>query len=201
MNHVKTLVLRCHRETLEALAPLAREGLGVDIRPGQSLRRTMEIDLGFCPACVEERIQTVFLDGSPVDDIDNAAASPGCTLALAAAMPGVAGIAMRRGSPVGAFREGVTHHASTPAGSSHADGPARQRITLKLFNFVAVECLAWVLEQGAEVPAVRLAEVLEERSDEFAGAGFECEGRTVSFSGATAALRETDGPVRLKALL
>ncbi|MBU1042009.1 MAG: hypothetical protein KKF77_13005, partial [Proteobacteria bacterium] len=69
-------------EALLALTPILREGVGIGLRPGLSLRQTMIQDLGFCPTCVEERVQTVFLDGSPVDDIDADHAAPGCTLAL-----------------------------------------------------------------------------------------------------------------------
>jgi hypothetical protein len=98
-------------KALLALTPILREGVAVSLRPGLSLRQTMVQDLGFCPECVEERVQTVFLDGSPVDDIDADQARQGCTLALAGALPGVAGIAMRRDSPVGVFREGIAHDA------------------------------------------------------------------------------------------
>ena len=86
---IKDLLLLCApAEELFRLAPLAREGVEVLVRPGRTLRETLVLDLGICPDCVEERIKTVFLDGSPVDDLDADAARPGCALALAAAMAG-----------------------------------------------------------------------------------------------------------------
>jgi hypothetical protein len=146
---------------------------------------------------VEERIQTVVLDGSPVDDIDHDAARPGCTLALAAAMPGVAGIAMRRGSPVGVFREGVTHHAD--AGAQQRAEPFE--LTLKLFNSVAVECLARVLAHGVRVPAARLAELLETTPAALEDAAFTLNGQPLDRAGLIARLRGLPGTLRVEALL
>ncbi|GAB6126431.1 hypothetical protein [Humidesulfovibrio idahonensis] len=195
-----TLVLRAAPEALGGLAPLAREGFGVAARPGRPLRETLTQDFGLCPDCVEERIQTVFLDGSPVDDIDQDSARPGCTLALAAAMPGVAGIAMRRGSPVGVFREGVTHHADA-AGAAGAEQTRPFALTLKLFNSVAVECLANVLEKGVEVRAARLAELMESNSEALKDVSFALDGQPLDRDGVLRALRAMAGALRLEALL
>jgi len=200
MPQTSTLVLRAAQKDLEALTPLAREGLGVEISAGRTVRQTLTGDLGFCPECVEERIQTVFLDGSPVDDIDQDAAAPGCTMALAAAMPGIAGMAMRRGSPVGVFREGVTHHADPKALAADTQAP-RFRITLKLFNLVAVECLAWVLSCGAFVPAARLGEVLAADPHALVDAVYTLDDLRLSRAEAIAALSAMPGEIRVVALL
>ena len=160
MENLNILQMIVRSEEMLALTPLLREGVTVSLTPGRTLRQSMTEDLGIAPDCVEQRVQTVFLDGSPVDDIDADSAEPGCTLALAGALPGVAGIAMRRNSPVGAFRQGITHchgeheHASPVSGSFD--------VTLKLFNSVALECLGTVLERGVAVRAARLLELLED---------------------------------------
>ncbi|MDR3640999.1 MAG: hypothetical protein P4L39_06720 [Humidesulfovibrio sp.] len=197
MAEISVLQLRAAPETLAGLTPLAREGFGVLARPGRTLRETLTKDLGLCPECVEERIQTVFLDGSPVDDIDQDRAQPGCTLALAAAMPGVAGIAMRRGSPVGVFRESVTHHADARA----LDRAEPFELTLKLFNSVAVECLANVLVHGVVVRAARLAELLETNPEALAEASFTLDGQPLDRAAAVRALHNLPGTLRLEALL
>lgn len=189
------LSVRCAPAALLGLTPILREGVDVSVRPGRTLRQTMTEDLGLCPECVEERIQTVFLDGSPVDDIDSDHATHGCTLALAGALPGVAGIAMRRGSPVGVFREGITH------GAGHDDNGAGGALglTLKLFNSVALECLGWVLEQGVLVRAARLLELLESDPEVLAGAQYTLDGAALDRQGLLAALRGLPGLVRLAA--
>ncbi|MHC1700687.1 MAG: 3'(2'),5'-bisphosphate nucleotidase CysQ [Humidesulfovibrio sp.] len=198
MPTTRTLLIRAEPEALLALTPILREGVTVSLRPGLSLRQSMIQDLGLCPECVEERVQTVFLDGSPVDDIDVDSAAPGCTLALAGALPGVAGIAMRRGSPVGVFREGITHGvAQIQAGKA---GQARTvGATLKLFNTVALECLTAVLEQGVELRAGRLAELLEADPAALAQAGFSLDGQTIDRAGLMATLTGQAGTLRLTA--
>ena len=195
MAEIPNLTLRAAPEALAALTPLAREGLGITVAPGRSLRDTLTRDLGLAPACVEERVQTVFLDGSPVDDIDADHARPGCTLALAGALPGVAGIAMRRGSPVGVYREGITHHMTPETG-----GERPFQVTLKLFNSVAVECLANVLFRGVEVRAGRLAELLADDPDALACASFTLNGQALDRAGIIAKLSGGQGQLRLHAV-
>jgi 3'(2'), 5'-bisphosphate nucleotidase len=179
MSATRSLVINAEPRALLALTPILREGVAVSLRPGLSLRQTMTQDLGFCPQCVEQRVMTVFLDGSPVDDIDLDRASTGCTLALAGALPGVAGIAMRRGSPVGVFREGITHDEN----SFRPDSGQPLPVTLKLFNSIAVECLAAVLEQGASMRAGRLAELLAAEPDALAQADFSLDGQALDRAG------------------
>lgn len=199
MPQPPTLTVISSPETLLALTPLLREGVDVRLRPGLSLRQTMIQDLGFCPTCVEERVQTVFLDGSPVDDIDADAATDGCTLALAGALPGVAGIAMRRGSPVGVFREGIAHDPAHDGQASGAAPDALLSVTLKLFNTVALECLDTVLGQGVEVRARRLAELLEADPDALAGASFTLDGQALDRAAVIRALAGQAGTLRLVA--
>lgn len=209
MTQTNILLVTAPAEALEALTPLAREGFGVEVTAGCSLRATLADDLGLGRECVETRIQTVFMDGSPVDDIDTDFARPGCVLALAGALPGVAGIAMQRGSRIGVYREGITHQVEqqTKQQASHpvwqdaaASAPPRPlHLTLKLFNSVAVECLAQVLRHGVELRAGRLAELLDERPEALARAGFELDGAAYSRAELADALRGANSPLRLRA--
>lgn len=200
MPRTQILIVTARPEALLGLTPLLREGVAVSLRPGLSLRQTMIQDLGFCPECVEERVQTVFLDGSPVDDIDADSASPGCTLALAGALPGVAGIAMRRGSPVGVFRKGITHDTGHAEAAQSAPSEPLA-VTLKLFNSVALECLTSVLEQGVELRAGRLAELLKADPEALAEASFRLGGQGIDHAGLVAALSGQEGTLRLTAEL
>lgn len=200
MAETLTLVLQADPKALLALTPLLREGVGAQVRPGLSLRRTLVEDLGLDPVCVEERVQTVFLDGSPVDDIDADCASPGCTLALAAALPGVAGIAMRRGSPVGVFREGIAHGVPHDVDAGRTGSGEGLAVTLKLFNSVAVECLAPVLGRGITLRARRLAELLTAAPDALATASFSLDGQAMDRAGLVAALQGSNGQLRVQAV-
>jgi hypothetical protein len=195
MNRSISLVILAAPEELEALAPLVREGVEILVPAGRSLRATMEEDLGLGRECVDARVRAVFLDGSPVDDIDGDCARPGCTLALAGALPGVAGICMERESRIGVYREGITHAAPTPASAKRE----QLRMTLKLFNTIAAECLAQVLAKGVELRAARLAELLDERPWALAGAKLSLEGAEVTREALADALRGRDATLRLVA--
>lgn len=198
MNRAISLSILAAPEELEPLAPLAREGVEVLVPAGRSLRATMEDDLGLGRKCVDERVRAVFLDGSPVDDIDADCARTGCTLALAGALPGVAGICMQRESRIGVYREGITHAADTPTNPATQDREP-VRMTLKLFNTIAAECLAQVLERGVELRAARLAELLDERPWALIGAKLVLDGAEVTREALANALRGQDATLRLKA--
>ncbi len=61
---------------------------------------------------LDKRIQTIFLNGKPVDDLNSAIVTDASTISLSAAMPGLAGATMRRGGTLAAMRSGISH---TPA--------------------------------------------------------------------------------------
>lgn len=87
--------------------------------------------------------RTVLVDGRPIDDLDTAL-RPGCRLALSGALPGLAGAALRSGSPLASLRGTISGPAEggdttpTAAGDSPAapadGGPRPLRITMCLFN-------------------------------------------------------------------
>jgi phage tail protein X len=140
------------------LNPLLRSGVKVPV-PGPMPVRALLCDVvGLNPEFVERRIATLFLNNHPVDDLDATLARPGDSLALAAAMPGIAGITMRRNSPVKALRADISCTPDADGNRPAAAGP----ITLKLFNFIALEAGPGLLAQGVIAPAGRLAETLRE---------------------------------------
>ncbi|MEW5775150.1 MAG: hypothetical protein AB1916_16655 [Thermodesulfobacteriota bacterium] len=138
------------------LNPLLRAGVGIPV-PGPLPVRGLLCDvLGLDPEFVESRVATLFLNGSPVDDLDETQVRPGDTLALAAAMPGIAGITMRRNSPVKALRADISC-TQTAAGSRPGSAGT---VTVKLFNFIALEAGPALLAQGVIAPAPHLAQAL-----------------------------------------
>lgn len=124
-------------DDMRVLKPILQAGVGVRARSRQNLRRFLTDDLGIDPVYVEERLQTVFLDGSPVDDFDAAVVQPGCTLALSGAMPGLVGATMRRGGYYARMREGIAYDGEDDgAGETDAETPV---VFVKLFNRVLGE--------------------------------------------------------------
>ena len=113
-----------------AFKALLQRGIGIPCGTGTGVREFLQRALGIDPAYVEEQLQTVFLDGHPVDDFDRAQVRPGAVLALSGAMPGLAGATMRRGGYYARMREGITHD-----GTQRTEGSTEEGVVMvKLFN-------------------------------------------------------------------
>ena len=102
--------------------------------------------LGIDSAYIRDRIATVFLDGSVVDDLATAIIQPGATLTLSAAMPGLVGATLRRGGFYSAVRSEISWKAGDHA-PQRPDGPP-DTIRLKLFNSVLREIGPGLLGRG-----------------------------------------------------
>lgn len=112
---------------------LLQQGIIIRREVGCSLRSFLHDQLRLSPRFVEENIQTIFLDGKPVDDLDKAHVKEGSTLALSSAMPGLVGATMRHGGYYASLRARISYG---PEGEN-APATAQGCITLKLFNRVA----------------------------------------------------------------
>jgi hypothetical protein len=99
--------------------------------------------LGLSPEFVEEKIKTIFLDGKPVDDIESTIVKEGSTLALSAALPGLAGATLRRGGAFASLRSQITHPKD-----EKSVGQQEGFIILKLFNILMEELGPSLLERG-----------------------------------------------------
>lgn len=136
---------------------LLQEGVFLDVTTGTSLRSLLTGQLGLAPDYVERHVDAVFLDGHPIDDIDRTSVPDGGRIAIAGALPGAAGIAMRRNSPVAALRGGIT-------GTNDTDKPAeeRGRIQMRIFGLVLHTVAHKLLQRGVIVEAARIASFLRE---------------------------------------
>jgi len=152
----RTVCLAVPSERLACFFPLLQRGFAVPARPGSPVGAFLREELGLSAATIEARIQTVFLDGRAVDDIETALLGAGSTLALAPAMPGLMGAMLRRGGYYAAMRSGITHRAGA---APQADGAGR--ITLKLFGTALRELGPAILSRGIEVDGDELASLLE----------------------------------------
>jgi len=105
--------------------------------------------LGIDADYVRDRIATVFVDGSVVDDLETATLRPGSTLTLSAAMPGLVGATLRKGGFYSAMRSEISWKAGADA-PQRLDGPT-DTIRLKLFNTVLREIGPTLLRRGVLV--------------------------------------------------
>jgi len=111
---------------------------------------------------VERRITTIFLDGRPVDAVGSARIRENSTLALSAAMPGLAGAILRRGGALAPLRTNMP--------CEDGEGEALERdgvITVKLFNLLTPELAPGFLRRGILLTAADAEVFFRQRSEAF----------------------------------
>jgi hypothetical protein len=124
-------------------AELLQQGFKLRALERSSIRKVLCGQYGLSHEYLDQRINTIFLDGKPVDDVDSAIIESGSRLALSAAMPGFVGAALRKGGFYKSMRQAITHVGRTETVSS-SDG----LFALKLFNVVFKELGPLFLELG-----------------------------------------------------
>ncbi|MBF0480998.1 MAG: hypothetical protein HQK81_03670 [Desulfovibrionaceae bacterium] len=186
------MLVKARPHPVEFWLPLLRRGVVVRATVNVSAMDFLVNAARFDPEYIRERIGSVFLDGRPVDDLNRAAITEGCHLALGMAAPGLAGASLNRGSPLAEFRADISYRPG--------QGPMQPvpgTLTLKLFNLVARETAASILRLGFAVPGEALDSVRAGDPQGFAAcvSGIERGGREIAparFAGAFA-----DAPVRV----
>jgi len=149
-------------DKLSGFQLLLQQGFVITTTVGTNIRAVLCDQLGVSNDYLDNRINTIFLDGKPVDDVDKATVANGSTLALSASMPGLVGAAMRKGGLIARFRGAITH--------VDKDSPVKSGqgvIILKLYNLVVGELGPTFLESGIILKGKDMQEFLENRSANF----------------------------------
>ena len=141
---------------------LLRSGFSVDLTVGCSLEHMLCNQMKIAPDYLRERVQTVFLNSSPVDDLVSAAVPDGAVISLSAAMPGFNGAVMRRNGPLSEMRRSISYSPDDVCSQPHLG-----RITLKLFNLVARELGPHFLARGIVVSSKALGELFKRQARSF----------------------------------
>lgn len=156
------LIIRAKDIRVSTFFPILQQGFGVKVQTGGSVKALLCEQLGLDPAYVDHRIQTIFLDSKPVDDMQTAVVKDGATLALSAAMPGLVGAVMRSGGLLAPFRRTISH-CNPEMDASCAEGI----IMVKLFNLLVRELGAPLLSRGVLLSKDTLARLLGDRPADF----------------------------------
>jgi hypothetical protein len=147
-----------------------QKGFFLDGVSGTSVRRFLHEALGFDDDFIESTVRTIFLNNSPVDDLDDTFIKDGDRMALGSAMPGLVGIVMGRDNFYKSFRSGIAvkDHSRSEA--------APARLSMKVFSTLAVESGRGLLARGILVDAGLLAGFLREKKGLFLkGDGLEAD--------------------------
>jgi hypothetical protein len=140
---------------------LLGQGFPVKVPTNCSIRDLIVECLGIPDDYLEERIQTLFLNGNVVDDLNSCNIKEGSTLALSGAMPGLAGAVLRRGGFYASFRRTISLEDS----QSRIDKD-NHWIVLKLFNMIVKELGPGFLEKGIWMEGEKLQKFLTRHSEE-----------------------------------
>lgn len=132
---------------------LLQWGAYVGCTAGVTIGELLIRQFGIGREYLEKRLSTVFLNGSPVDNIDKTFIESGMTLALSSSMPGLAGAALRRGGMLSSMRGSITYQEK-----DRRPGQIREGfILIKLFNILVEEIGPVFIRHGIRIEAAKMA--------------------------------------------
>jgi hypothetical protein len=140
---------------------LIEHGFKLKIKAGLSIRELFCDHLGISDDYFDNRIQTLFLDGKPVDNVDTTRVYDGARIALSAAMPGLVGATFRKGGRYASFR-GTISYSEAKNASVRGQG----EITLKFFNMIAKELGPAFLQKGIIIEEKRFQDFALRNSED-----------------------------------
>lgn len=161
-NRIETLFLTVKGDVVPTFFPLLALGFTIKTLVGCSVEEMLFNQLGLDTDYFEHRLQTIFLDGKAVDNVKAAKVRQGATLALSAAMPGLAGAILRRNGVYAAMRHEITHENNMTK-----ETVKEGTVTLKLFNLVAGDLGPRFLKQGIWIKGKYLQRFFRNTTDRF----------------------------------
>jgi len=150
-QNAANLSLELAEDKIASLFLLLQNGFFIKACVGCTIEKFFIEQLHLSPDYIETRIQGLFLDGKPADHIETAIIRNGAHLTLSGTMPGLAGMALRRG-PLAVFRHGITHREKGDYNFS-GDG----FVQLKLLNLLMKDMGPELLRRGIYINSSELA--------------------------------------------
>ncbi len=140
---MKQILLLVKEEVPAGFTTLLQSGIFLEIRQGETIGDLLTSLPDFTMEYARQRIQTIFLNGLPADDLDQQLWGKKAVIAISAAMPGLAGAIFRKGGMHASLR---TETAGKLSGNVENTQPLQ--IRLKLFNMIAAERGLAILAHG-----------------------------------------------------
>lgn len=157
-NSVPTVSLLVRADSLDKFTTLLQSGFFLSIQQGESIGGLLTSLPGFSETYIKERVQTIFMDGLPADDLAQPFLEQETVLAISAAMPGLAGAIFRKGGVHASLRTTTeAKNTSTTPGDSLT-------VRLKLFNIIAKERGMTLLAGGCLLQSASFEKFLRYRT-------------------------------------
>lgn len=151
------LLLTVTADALPLFTTVLQSGIEIKTPYGETLAKFLNNFPGFTAEYLADTVQTIFLNGTAVDDLSLPLTGRHPVLALSAAMPGLAGAIFRKNSFHSALR------TETKSLQSIEQGQDSTIVTLKLFNSIARERGEEILKGGFCMQAALFATFLNKR--------------------------------------
>jgi hypothetical protein len=156
-----SLYLCLEAHCLPSFISILQSGFRLKTKVGLSIETMLCQEYGV-QAETLDKIQTIFLDGKAVDDLESSVVRDGSILALSAAMPGLVGATLRRGGYYAAMRSPITS-----TGTRDTPELKEGMVTLKLFNLLLKELGPIFLRRGIWIEKSELQAFLSGLSGDF----------------------------------
>ncbi len=161
-NPVRNLNLEMDPDMIAGcFTALYSKGVVIRASVACTLKELLCEQVGMAPDYLEKRIQTVFLNGQPVDDLDQAIVGNGATIALSAAMPGLVGAVLRKGGTFAGLRKSITYHCD-----ANGQATCSGSVTVKLFNMTTREVGPLLLSHGILIEGDELLDIFRKWAEE-----------------------------------
>lgn len=144
------------------LAGILQRGCKLRINLGRTIEQVLLEDLKLDPETIESKVQTVFLNGIAVDNLQAALVADKAVLALSSAMPGLVGASFRRAGFYAPLRMSIpSQRQKIPENKNEG------MITLKLFNLLTGELGPHLLADGILLDRSLLLEFFSSQDAKF----------------------------------
>ncbi|MBC2716880.1 MAG: hypothetical protein HF978_16370 [Desulfobacteraceae bacterium] len=133
-------------DNFSAFGGLFAYGFKLEVEIGCSLFDLLCRQIGISETYLNDRVQTIFLNGKVIDDISSEILNDNSVIALSAAMPGLVGAVFRKGGILSSMRSSYASQATDVTMTNHR-GP----VILKLFNLIASDLGSDFLKKGIQI--------------------------------------------------
>ena len=142
-EYIPHLNLLIPAHAMERFTTLLQSGIIIEKKHAISVGEFLTSLPGFSQQYIADRVETIFLNGIPVDDLEKMITGNQPVLAISAAMPGLAGAIFRKNS----FHSALRTHGNLSE-KNQVEGNRKISVLLKLFNVVAREKGKGLLAKG-----------------------------------------------------
>ncbi|PIE73662.1 MAG: hypothetical protein CSA20_02075 [Deltaproteobacteria bacterium] len=156
------LILHISAENISFFLGILQTGVQIRVVSKTSLGDFLCKCPGFSLRYVEKEVQTIFINGKAVDDLQTPLSGRQPVVAISAAMPGLAGAIFRRNGLHASLR---TSPGPEPEREERVQGNETIEVTLKLFNTILRDKGEEILRSGVVIASARLVDFLEKRRE------------------------------------